>query len=127
MTPTLISVTLSPPPSANALTRSVNLGWAGTRTVATREAKEWRRVAVGRAVVAARRVGSTPIPPKTPWRVTIHAAIDRRRDLDNVIKPILDALTTSGIVPDDRWCDKIEAFRVPVDGDPVVTVSVRRA
>ena len=53
-----------------------------------------------------------PIPRRTPVEVTISADIDRRRDLDNVIKPVIDLLQSTGILPDDRWVDSICATRV---------------
>lgn len=40
---------------------------------------------------------------------------NRRRDLDNVIKPTLDALTRSGVWPDDSLVDEIHAERLPAD------------
>ena len=56
-------------------------------------------------------------PAKTPLRVDIDVVLSRRRDLDNIIKPILDSMQPSkawaGVIPDDRYVDVIEARRVP--------------
>ena len=51
---------------------------------------------------------------KTPYRVEIFAAIDRRRDIDNLIKPILDAMLKAGLTPDDAYADVVVAQRLPV-------------
>ena len=58
------------------------------------------------------------IPEETPLYVLILAAIDRRRDLDNIIKPLLDSLQKAGVIPDDRWVDEIRAERVPAGDVP---------
>jgi Holliday junction resolvase RusA-like endonuclease len=49
-------------------------------------------------------------------KITGHVAIriragvpDRRRDLDNIVKPLLDALTTFGVIEDDRFAHRIAA------------------
>ena len=52
-------------------------------------------------------------PPKTPLRVIIEVAVNRTRDVDNTIKPIIDACQAADVIPDDRWVDVVEARRVP--------------
>jgi Holliday junction resolvase RusA-like endonuclease len=49
-------------------------------------------------------------------KITGHVAIriragvpDRRRDLDNIVKPLLDALTTFGVIEDDAFCHRLAA------------------
>ena len=60
-------------------------------------------------------VGSE-MPEKTPLSVEILASINRKRDIDNLIKPILDSLQKSLVIADDRWVDFVSARRV-VDGE----------
>lgn len=55
----------------------------------------------------------TVMPPKTPYEVFISAKIPRSRDLDNLVKPTLDALVRSGFVPDDKYVDCVTIRRRP--------------
>jgi Holliday junction resolvase RusA-like endonuclease len=55
-----------------------------------------------------------PCPPmddRQEWYISIVAIVTRRRDLDNIIKPTVDALVKSGKAPDDRWLDNIVVER----------------
>jgi crossover junction endodeoxyribonuclease RusA len=48
---------------------------------------------------------------------------NRRRDLDNLLKPLLDALVHSGVVPDDSQFDMIQIFRgLPVKNGSLCVV-----
>ena len=49
--------------------------------------------------------------PKAYYWVTILAHMDFRRDLDNLSKPLLDALSRSGVVPNDRWAVDVHLRR----------------
>ena len=97
---------LPAPPSANALfvVRDGRRRKTGTYRRWLRDAAIMYRCGFGCV---------TPMPNHTPLRVTIEANINRVRDLDNLIKPILDSLQKAGVIPDDRWVDVVEARRVP--------------
>jgi Holliday junction resolvase RusA-like endonuclease len=58
-----------------------------------------------------------------PYQITILANVDRRRDIDNLIKPILDAMVRSQMVPDDRWCDYVTVGRSLVPDQGMVRVT----
>ncbi len=57
-----------------------------------------------------------------PVRVEIRAPFDRRRDLDNAAKPILDLAVKLNLIDDDRWVDHLTVLRAP--GEAVMTVSI---
>lgn len=107
------------PPSANHLFATRR---AGGRTKTARY-RQWQRDAASRLLLqrppadwdAARRSG---------YSVRLEAGITRRRDLDNVIKPALDALQRNGVIPDDRAIDGIEASRAAA-ASGWLTVTVR--
>ena len=91
------SVILPAPPSANAMYIVVN----GKR-VKSKRYVHWR-CSVGYLLLS--RFGE--LPHKTPIRVEMRAAVSRHRDIDNLIKPTLDALQACGVIQDDRWVDSI--------------------
>ena len=46
----------------------------------------------------------------------------RRRDLDNIIKPCLDALVKGGVIADDKDCEWIEAWWADIEGDIIIDI-----
>lgn len=89
--------TLPWPPSANRIWRNV----PGKGTLKSREYRLWIASAMGSIAAVA---VSRPCMVKGPFHVTILADRPdrRRRDLDNLAKPILDVLTASAIIEDDH-------------------------
>ena len=101
-----MSVILPAPPSANAMYKIVN-----RKRVKTKRYARWK-VSVGYLLLARFR----QMPHKTPLRVELRAAVSHHRDLDNLIKPTLDALQACGVIHDDRWVDSIVMNRVTGSG-----------
>lgn len=89
------------PPSANAL-----FVYRHGRRRKTADYKAWRR---GAAILA--RASLPLMPSATALQVVLEVGINRRRDLDNVIKPTLDMLKAANVIEDDCWVDKILAQR----------------
>lgn len=99
---------LRAPPSANNL--FANAGRLGR--VPTTEYKKWQQEAGW--TVKQQLAGRMPAKPiEDSVSVSIDAHLSRRRDIDNVVKPLLDLLVTLGIIEDDKWVDRITATRRP--------------
>lgn len=99
------TATLPAPPSSNKLTRTILLKGGRPARVKTGAYKRWLTLAR-----AAFRAAGGPLG-RTPSTVSIEAAVSRRRDLDNLAKPCLDALVSAGLLDDDRWCDAVHLVR----------------
>lgn len=94
------------PPSANGLRKSFvkngKLMSAKTDTYA-----KWRAAAVWE--IAAQRPGKIDGPYRLHIRAQRHWRSKRARDIDNLIKPISDALVKSGMVSDDSLAESVYA------------------
>lgn len=66
------------------------------------------------------RLGLRPAPPRTRLRVQVTmfepGSVRHNRDLDNLVKAVLDA-ARGVVIPDDRWVDEIAAVRTISDDD----------
>ena len=103
-----MSVILPAPPSANQMYKIVN-----RKRVKTKRYARWCKVSVGYLMLS-------PLPTDAaqdaPARRTAGRCLASRRDLDNLIKPTLDALQACGVIHDDRWVDSIIMNRVTGSG-----------
>jgi len=100
------SLTLPFPPSVNRYWRHV-----GPRVLISREGRRFRESV--RALLAAVR----PSPDTSTFRgrldmiVTLHPPDKRRRDIDNSMKGLLDALAHAGVYEDDSQIDHLTIDR----------------
>jgi len=88
----MIEFAMSVPPTANHMFFNVK----GRGRVKTPEYAGWREHNAW--FLKSLRLGSV----EGDVRVDIELPINRRRDIDNAIKPLLDCLQASGIVQNDR-------------------------
>ena len=94
---------LPAPPSSNHL--YFNAAAGGRRK--TKVYKDW----ISSAGMLLNRARLDAIADATPCRVVVLANVDRRRDIDNVIKPAIDLLTRVHVFRDDRWVDQVLCAR----------------
>ena len=88
----MTTISLPVPPSVNGLYRNVQ----GRGRVKTKRYMEWINAA-GWALLESR-------PRKHNGAVSVHVLIEepkRARDIDNILKPLLDLLTTHRVISDD--------------------------
>jgi crossover junction endodeoxyribonuclease RusA len=118
----VIELCLPYPPSVNAMWRTPRTGPLAGRTMLSQEGRKYREAA-GNAVVLQRCPG---IEPSARLQVEIEARMPdrRKRDLDNLPKAILDALTHAGVWADDGQIDDLRVWRSPkLTGEVIVRIT----
>lgn len=116
----MIEIELPFPPSLNAYYRHPSKGPLAGRHLISAKGREYRSEVI-------RRIA--PLNYSARGRlavvITCHAPDKRRRDLDNLVKGLNDALTHAGLWADDEQIDDLRIIRgANVSGGKVV-VSVR--
>jgi len=106
------------PPSVNHYWRRV-----GARTLISREGRRYRAHVA--SILALQRV--RPVAGELDVRVTVHPPDRRRRDLDNTMKALLDALEYGGAYGDDFQIDHLDIWRGDVVPDGKVVVHIKEA
>lgn len=106
------------PPTVNHYYRRV-----GARTLISRDGRTFR-IRVGRICAASRiRTATGPVSVS----IIAHPPDRRRRDLDNALKAILDALEHGGALVNDSQVERLEIERAAVvpGGKVIVSISER--
>lgn len=112
----MIKLDLPYPPTVNTYWRNIGKG----RTIISRAGRIYR-VDVQAAVLLAGR-------PRVSGRLRLGVLLtmpdNRRRDIDNVLKALLDALGHAGVYADDSQIDRLSVERVGVaePGGALVTI-----
>lgn len=118
----MLTVELPYPPSVNHYWRRV-----GPRTLISRQGRAYRRdvaTAVRRIDHPADRL---PLTDPLSVEVSLYPPDRRRRDLDNTLKALLDALQHAGVYPDDSLIEQLSVEkRDVVEGGKAVVVIRRR-
>lgn len=107
-------VTLPVPPTLNNAYRNV----PGKGRVKTREYGAW----LAPAIIIIRASVRTAKAVRGPLHIAIRLPLKMRGDIDNRIKPILDALVKSGRIDDDRNVRWLTVWREDGITDAVVQV-----
>lgn len=104
------------PPSINHYYRYV-----GGRPLISKSGREYRKRVVG----AVEDELLSPLDGRLDLSIDVYPPDRRRRDLDNVQKPLLDALQHAGVYLDDSQIDRLLTVRqkVVAGGQVIVTIS----
>jgi len=100
----MIILDLPYPPSVNSYWRSPNTGKLAGRTLISKKGRDYRKE-VAHAVIAANQPKANP--GRLDVGITAFPPDKRRRDLDNLPKAILDALTHANVIEDDSLIDRL--------------------
>lgn len=104
------------PPSVNHYWRRV-----GSRTLISKGGRLFRKRVVAMLSVHS----SEPLTGRLHVRVLVYPPDRRRRDLDNIVKALLDALEHGGIYEDDSQIDRLEVERHGVEPSGRVIVEIK--
>ena len=115
LTGAIVSV-LPLPPSTNRYYRSV-----GAKVLISREGREYRSL-----VVAACMIGRVKIANgRLAVTIDFHPPDLRRRDVDNLQKPLLDAMQHGGLYSDDSQIDDLRIVRRGIVPGGMVRVKIQ--
>jgi len=106
------------PPSVNAIWRTPSTGKLAGRTLLSQKGRDYRG-AVIRAVG-----GFTALPGRLKVVIEARMPDRRKRDLDNLPKAILDALTHAGLWIDDGQIDDLRIWRGPLVKGGAIVISI---
>lgn len=112
------------PPSTNGLRKSFIKG-GKVVSVKSDEYASWREAVLWE--IAAQRAGRVDGPYTLTIAAQRHWRSKRARDIDNIIKPISDALVKAGIVQDDSLAESVSAKWADDLGGCAVVVLVQEA
>lgn len=63
-----------------------------------------------------------PRATKGPVAILIEAPVNRKRDIDNIQKPVIDLLVKLGLIDDDRWVDDLRIVRTIGRGNMTISI-----
>jgi len=102
------------PPSANHYWRHLTSGKLAGRTLISQEGRVFREQVQRNAI--AERWPRFTADQRLAVRILAYMPDKRRRDLDNLLKSALDALTHAGVWVDDSQIDSLLIERAPTLG-----------
>jgi crossover junction endodeoxyribonuclease RusA len=117
----VIALTLPWPPSVNAMWRTPTKGALAGRTLLAEAGRKYRKAVADAVLMQGKpRIGQA----RCAVDIEVRMPDKRRRDLDNLPKAVLDALTYAAVWNDDSQIDDLRVWRSDRSGG-VVVVKVR--
>jgi len=101
-------LTLPWPPSANTYYRHVSRGPLAGRVLLGEAGRAYRK-AVDAVVAQARARKALAVPLEV--RIAAFPPDRRKRDLDNLLKSVLDCLEASGVIENDNLIESLSIYR----------------
>ena len=110
------------PPSMNSYWRAIPMGKIA-RNILSKAGRTYRERAMA-AIIESGHHGKG-LDGKVSLSLILSAPDKRRRDLDNFLKPVLDALTHGKVYEDDYQVDELRVVRGPIVPKGIVMVELR--
>ncbi|GAB6184538.1 RusA family crossover junction endodeoxyribonuclease [Thermopirellula anaerolimosa] len=117
----MLTVELSYPPSVNHYWRRV-----GPRTLISRQGRAYRRDVATAVRLIDHAADRLPLTGPLRVEVSLYPPDRRRRDLDNALKALLDALQHAGVYPDDSLIEQLSVEKRDVVKGGKAVVTIRR-
>lgn len=111
-----LTLTLPWPPTVNTYYRNVN-----GKTLISEKGRQYRAAVADQVLI---QRGAKQFAGRLAVAIVAHVPDQRRRDLDNLFKGTLDALTHAGVWLDDEQIDSLSIVRGPIAGMLKVRVEV---
>lgn len=115
-----VSLTLPWPPSVNHYWRHPTRGKLAGRHLISEKGRAYREAVAEAVLLQARGIH---LGGRLALTIIVHPPDRRRRDLDNVLKALLDAMTHTGIWADDSDIDDLRIVRAGVQPGGRVSVT----
>ena len=114
-------ITLPFPPSTNTYWRSIGRG----RVIISKRGREYREEVVYACIVERGAIAPDPMEGRLVVTIEAIAPDKRRRDLDNMLKAVLDSLEHAKVYENDSQIDDLRITRLPPrkPGKIIVTVT----
>lgn len=107
----MIELTLPWPPSVNTYWRHPTRGALAGRHLISEEGRRYRRLIADHVFVKHVR---SKYAGRLAVTILAFPPDKRRRDLDNILKALLDSITHAGVIEDDSLIDDLRIVRGPV-------------
>ena len=117
-----ISITLPWPPSTNRIWRNVVVR-GKPQTLLSKEGREFRSLAGKHCLLSG--ISGKKLSGRIEVTLVASPPDRRHRDLDNVLKATLDALTHAGVWLDDSQIDRLEISRGEIIKGGSLKVSIK--
>lgn len=114
-----MTVDLPYPPSINHYYTPIVIA-GRSRKIVSKRGRAWKL----EAVLMVRTAARSKLEGDVAVRIEVYPPDRRARDIDNIIKPILDACTEGGAWEDDSQVARLEVVRMPVEKGGRVRVTV---
>ena len=101
--PGMLELTLPWPPTVNSYYRNIS-----GKTLISSKGREYRKAVADQVLT---QHGALQLQSRLAVSIVAHVPDKRRRDLDNLLKSVLDALTHAGVWLDDSQIDSLAIAR----------------